>query len=263
MSKRKFKRKPHRIREKKSLLKKPIFWRMILLTILLAEIFYLVFFFDYFQIKKIIITGNEKITSQNIESLIAGKVKERTGSIFLVNTTKIENAVLNAFPKISDVKIKREFPDSLVAEIKERVPFVYFCTKKEECFFVDETGVDFSQENNISENFLIVRQMAEQENNIILGEQAIKKELIQVIAKIMKNFQENLKITLKEAEITSETTLTFKTDEGWKVFFNPATDVDLQIEKLNLLLEKEIPQESRGKLEYIDLRFEKNRVYYK
>lgn len=268
MTKRRIKRKPHRIRVKKSFLKKPIFWRIVLLTILLAEIFYLVFFFDYFQLKKITISGNEKISSQNIKSLVAEKIKERvlffySESIFLVNTTKIKEAILDAFPKIGDIKIKREFPDSLIVEIKERAPFVYFCTNERKYFFVDESGVAFSQESDISENFLIVRQTVEQEKNILLGKEAIKKEVVQTIAKIMKNFQENLKIDLREAEITSETTLTFKTGEGWKVFFNPTSDIDLQIEKLNLLLEKEIPPENRGKLEYIDLRFEKNRAYYK
>ncbi len=71
-----------------------------------------------------------------------------------------------------------------------------------------------------------------------------------------------MKLKIEEFNISSPTRLDVKTIEGWWVYFSTAFDIDLQITKLNLLLEKEISQEDRGVLKYIDLRF-KDRAYYK
>ena len=70
-------RKRHKIKQHKSVLKKRSFWLMILLFVLISVVFYFVVVFDKFQIKKIIISGNEKITTNEIEKLVFEKIKKQ------------------------------------------------------------------------------------------------------------------------------------------------------------------------------------------
>ena len=102
----------------------------------------------------------------------------------------------------------------------------------------------------------------EEPKEIILGEQALEVDIINHILKITKDLKEKFQIIVKSADILSGSRLNINTNEEWKIYFNLSGDMNLQITKLNLLLEKEITQESREGLEYIDLRFAE-RVYYK
>jgi hypothetical protein len=58
-----------------------------------------------------------------------------------------------------------------------------------------------------------------------------------------------------EISIISNERLNIKTFEGWLIYFNPKEDLDWQTQKLDLVLEKQIPLEKREELEYIELRF--------
>ncbi|MBU2539818.1 FtsQ-type POTRA domain-containing protein [Patescibacteria group bacterium] len=262
MTKRRIKRRPHKIKAKKSLLKKPLFWRIVLIAILLAEIFYLVFFFDYFQIKNIVISGNEKAATSDIEALVSEKIKRpilffNSQSIFLISPNAISNSIIDNFPNVGLVKVQRRLINTLVINIKERVPSVVFCDSEasEKCFFLDETGVAFEETADTVADFIVIRQSEKKE--IVLGKEAAKKDIVDSIIKIKKTLKDNFNVDIKEANIASDERMNILTGEGWNVYFNVSSNMDLQITKLKLLLEKEIPQESRGALDYIDLRFER------
>ncbi len=265
--------KPHRIKRRKSIFRKPVFWLLFLFSFLVAGGIYFFVFFEKFQISKIIISGNEKVQTGELEKLVFEKIKQKlwlgiplgdSQSIFLVNSAKIKRSILEQYPNIDTVATKRKFPNTIIVDIKERKPFVILCgfkeTKTETCFFLDEKGIAFERDATVTGNLTIVRQFEEKE--IVLGKEVVKKEIMESIYKIQKNLEENLKLKIEEFNISSPTRLDVKTIEGWWVYFSTAFDIDLQITKLNLLLEKEISQEDRGVLKYIDLRF-KDRAYYK
>jgi len=77
------------------------------------------------------------------------------------------------------------------------------------------------------------------------------------IVKIKKDFEKKLDLQLKEIDIPNQSRLNATTGEGWQVYFSLDSDIDLQTTKLNYLLEKELPKENRGALQYIDLRYER------
>lgn len=264
----KAKRKPHKIKPKTSIFKRRTFWLVVLVFVLSATIFYFAVFFSGFQTKNIIISGNEKVATSDIEALVSEKIKKQilflnSESIFLISPTIISNTIMDSFPDINSVEVHRRLANTLVVNIKERVPLIIFCgsiSTSEKCFFIDETGVAFEEATAIFSDFPVVfisPKLASEggRQEIVLGKGAVKRDIVGFIIKIKKNLKDNFGVGIKEANIVSDERMNVLTSEGWNVYFNLTSDVDLQIAKLKLLLEKEIPQESRGALDYIDLRF--------
>jgi len=256
--------KPHRIKKKKPIFKKPLFWVAILILILLGTAIYFLVFFDKFQVKKVIISGNEKVRTEDLQELVSQKIERNflvviSRSIFLISPNKINKAIQEEYPDIDSVKIRRELPDTLNVNVIERKPFAIFCVGSN-CYLIDEKGVTFEKTSSGEDSFPIVRHFENKE--VVLGKEAVKKEIMEKIVKIKKGTEDRSQITIKEANIVSGERLNIKTSEGWQVYFNLTADIDLQVEKLNLLLEKEISKENRAELQYIDLRFG-NKAYYK
>ena len=259
--------KPHRIKPKKSIFKKPAFWLVFLFLFLTTAGIYFLVYFEAFQVDKIIISGNQKVQAKELESLIAENIKHKlwfanTQNIFLTNSTKITKIVTGQYPVIGSIGIKKRLPSTLLVDIKERKPFAIF-QNGSEYFFIDEKGVAFEKAPGSMIGFSIVRHIgASETEKLVLGEEVVDKETMGKIAEIQKSIGEKSQISVKEADIVSEERLNIKTDENWEAYFNLTIDIDLQIEKLRLILENELPKESREGLQYIDLRF-KHKVYYK
>ena len=162
---------------------------------------------------------------------------------------------------VEQVKLKRNLPNSISVEIKEREGKLVF-VQEEDYFFVDSSGVLFEKiPRELAENFLKIKIYIPSVSFISnLGGKVIEDDLLEQIFKIESEFKNNLKIELKETLIL-EDKLTVKTAQGWEIYFSVKENTDWQITELRVVLEKEIPLEKREELEYIDLRF--SRVYYK
>jgi len=271
-------RRRHKIKLKKQIYKKPIFWLGIFLFILICAGVYFFLNSNALQVSKIIISGNEKTQAKDIENLISEKIKQKFlfftfQNIFLVSPSKITRAILEQYPNIGSAQIKRKFFDTLLVNVKERQPFAVFCgfekATQDNCFFIDETGVAFEKLSGPASNydFLIVRSAfamatADRHFEDLLGREVINKDIAAKIDKIEKTLGDNFQIGVEEADIVSEERMNIKTGDGWDIYFNPALDMELQTTKLKLILEKEISSADRKTLQYIDLRFE-DRGYYK
>jgi cell division septal protein FtsQ len=247
--------KSYRVKRKKSKFFKKILGFSILCFVAFIVFIYFFFFSPIFQVKKIEISGNKKIETQAIKNLIEGEIEKKFFSlsfknIFLVNCSKTKEDILKNFPQIADVKTKKIFPEILSVEIKERMPVALFCQEK--CFSVDEEGFLFEESSN-KEGLIKIK--SKETKNLNLGERILEKELITTILEIKKRIEKELKIEISEFLIVSQERINLKTIEGWQIYFNPQKDINWQITKLRVVLEKEIPPEKRGKLEYIELRF--------
>ena len=283
-------RKPYRIKKKKSLFKNRPFWLTILVLIIFGGIFYLVCFSSTFQVKDARISGNQKIQAQDIENLIKEKINQKllffpTKSIFLINSNEIVESLLKKFLQADSINLKRRLPATLVVEIQERLPLGVWCEveedkssssptesrlrdeggkerealfdfattrEAEDCFYIDKEGIIF-EENPPRTGFVISSQ--EKRTQGFLGEKVIEKVLLESIFEIQRKLKEGLKINIEEIIILEKEKINAKTAEGWEIYFNPTGDIDWQLTKLSLVLEKEIPPERRKDLEYIDLRF--------
>jgi len=275
-------RRRYRAKPRGSIFRKPLFWFSFLFLILISTAFYFLVFFEKIQIADVKISGNEKVSANELENIVSDRINRKilflkipflvekniySKSIFLIRKGKIVKEILDRFPIINEVKIDRKFPNVLVLDIKERKPLAVFCGRdvgsSEKCFFIDKNGIIFEDSEDISnelEKKLIIR-LLEDRKEFVLGQEVVKKELLDLILQIQGNLRDGFQIDIKEAILSLPKRLDIKTSEDWQIYFNLESDVNLQITKLNLLLKEEITPEIKERLEYIDLRF--TRVYYK
>lgn len=252
-------RKPHKLKKRKTIFKNRIFWLILLILIILCGVFYLICFNSFFQIKKIEIIGNEKISSQKIHDLTFEKIYQKillfpTKSIFFVNLKEIENNILEKEILIDKVNLKRKFPDKIEIRINEKKPFAIF-VQNENNFLIDKNGIVFEKYKNIEENQNLIKiQNLIFYSNVKVGDKVIEKKQMEQILYIKDNLGF---IQIVEVILASEQRLNVRTVENWEVYFNLKQNLDWQITKLKSILDQKIPTEKRNKLKYIDLRFEK------
>lgn len=271
--KKKYLKRKYRLRKKKPLYRKKSFWLGILILILFGEVFYLIIFSPIFQIKEVEIMGAGKVGAQdiqNIQNLAQSHLSRNfflfsSKNIFFLKAKKIQEALLERFPEITNVNLKRKFPDRLVIEIEERRPVAIFCQGESEdsqkCFFIDREGLIFEEvsEENRSD-YLVIKSV--KPGLTLLGGMVLPREDLTRFLEIRDGLKDNLNIPLEHVFQANEEKLIAKTSQGWEIYFNLREDVAKQLMNLGLVLEKEIGPEKRGSLEYIDLRFG-SRVFYK
>ena len=250
-------RKPHRIKKRKSIFVNRFFWFSILILVIANIFFYFFLFSNYFQVKEIIITGQKKVSTKDLKLIVEKKLEKkllffRTKSIFLVNLSEIRADILKNFPQVAQIKLQRDFPDALDVIIRERLAVAQWC--QERCFLIDKEGIIFEEISEESNQYLKIKSQ-NQIFNLNFGKKILESELLTSILEIESKLKENFKIPLEEILVVSEKRFNAKTSEDWQIYFNSKEDLDWQLTKLKTLLEKEIPQERRKDLEYIDVRF--------
>lgn len=270
-------RKPYKARTKRSIFKNRFFWLAILILIVFSGGFYLICFHSFFQIKNIEISGNEKVSSENLENLLNEKISQKffflpSQSIFLVNFAGIKKEILKSFPQVSETGLKRKLPHTLLLQIRERKAIAVFC-QADKMFFIDENGIIFESLDLNTANQHFIRLKRDVKEEVDLGKKIVEKEQLTKILEVESRLRNQLKILTEEGEsssssladtlaieeilVVSDVRFDIKTSEGFKIYFNFNEDLDWQLTKLIALLEKEIPPERRKDLEYIDVRFGK------
>lgn len=270
------KSKLRKIRHQKHILKRPVFWAVFLFSALILSFSYFFFLYPGFQVKDIVISGNEKVAGNDLQGFADGLVKKKimalgqlelvSKSMFLVSSENLQKEILKKFPAIESISINRDFPQTLLLGIKERKPAGAFCENSSanpRCFLIDQSGIIFLELSLAPENVLVIKQAAS-DKNLFTGEEAVNKKIMDLISKIKRNLNDKFKIDIKEALISSPVRLNILTSENWQIYFNLDQDIsaDFQLAKLDLLLNNEITPKVREGLLYIDLRF-KDRAYYK
>jgi len=254
----KYYRKPHSYKRKKPIYHSRFFRLGLLIFILFSSVFYLLFFFEFFQVEKIIITGEDRVPTEEIKLAVENRLENKilflkTKSIFLINLKETKKDILKQFSQIAQIEIKRVFPDALGVIITERLESIVYCLQ-EKCFLCDNEGIIF-EETAGEANLLRV---VDREKTEIpsLGDKVIEKEnLSQMVSEIKPKIESELDIPVKEFIIFSEDKLIILTEEGWEIYLDLNSDIAWQMIKLRADLEEKIPPEKRKDLEYIELRF--------
>lgn len=250
------------LKPKKSIFKRRWFWVLALLVFLLAVIFYMIFFIPAFQVQKVQVFGNEKTESQQIQNSIWQNINKKilglnVKNIFLVNSNTLKENVLANFSGIENVKIKKQWFDGLRLEITERKPVAVFC-QDSNCFLIDKKGIIYQPANDGFGDRFIVRQ--NDGVDLALGQTVIDQHIMEALIKIEQTLKDNFELGIREA--VSSNPLVVTTTEGWKLYFDPNSDISLQITKMEALLQNQISTSTRKNLNYIYLQY-KDRAYYK
>ncbi len=244
MKKRKYQSR-YRQSQKKSVLRKRWFWDLVLVVLFLANVGYLMFFSPAFRLREIKVSAEEGIYPVKIFNLASANLNR---NLFLVKTEALKDNILENFPEVRQVEIKKRFPHSLLLTVEKREASAVFCPQasSSRCSLIDETGAMFEEE------------AAENLNYIFSDRESIKQEEIAKILQIEQNLTKQLLAI--EKFILEEERLNVEIDEGWQIYFDLSGDIGLALTKLTLLLEEEISAEQQKNLKYIDLRFSK--AYY-
>jgi len=264
-------KKSYRTKKKKSIFRifhNRFFWLGFFILVLLGGIFYFFVFSSFFQIKEFEIYGNQKVSTEEIENVIKEQISQPPAifpkmiggfiprNIFLINFKEIDRTILKKFPKIARITLKRKLPDTMTANIEERISIGVWC-RHSDCFRLDNEGVVF--EKDVEEAGLVIKS----EKEIIFGKKIIGKDYLEDILEIQKGLKDDLAINIKEFFIPhEEEKLIVRIFNNWEIYFNPKGDISDQIFNLNLVLKEKIPPEKIGDLEYIDLKFG-SRVFFK
>src|SRR4030042_2386078 len=238
-------RKPRRFRKKKSILRNRFFWLGILIILIIGAIFYFLFFSATFQVKQVIINGENKVSKEKIEASAEKKIENKilflkTKSIFLINTADIKSDILDSFPQIAEVKIKREIPNTIDINVIERSSSAVWC-KKENCFLVDDKGVIFERVEPEAEENLPKIIDEQDKNSFNLGEKIIEENILKSILDIKKQFgNNNYGINIENFFILIAERLNLKAEESWEIYFNLTEDINWQLIKLDSVLKEEI-----------------------
>jgi cell division septal protein FtsQ len=262
--------KIRRIKPKKSILKRPWFWIALLILIVIFSLFYFPLFYSGFQVKNIVVYGNQKVATKDIENLISENINNKilgiggweidSKSIFFINPSRLNKEILDNFSAIGSVNIYRKFMQTVEVQINERVPVAVFCPSAglgypdNSCFLIDKNGIAFEQPAILPTGIIVIQDATGA--SIFLGENVVQYNIMDLLSKVEKDLKDNFQITLKNAVIASSLRLNVSTDEGWQIYFDLSqdSDIDLQITKLNLLLNGGISADDMKKLKYIDLR---------
>lgn len=256
-------RKPHRYKRRKPLLSKKVLALVFLVFITAGVIFYGLFLWKIFWVEKIIVHGEQKLTKEEIESLVSKRLENtvlffKTKSILAVDEGQIKKDILDTFPQIGEVRVSKSFFDAISVQITERVAVALWC-KNDHCFLLDDRGVIF-EEASLDSGFIVI-EIVQSLNEPFLGTMVMAADKIAQILAIKSKLAETLQISINKAKVSSDEILDVETTEGWMIRFNSKGNLDWQVTELKLALEKQISPEKRKSLEYIDLRFRS--VYYK
>jgi len=260
-------RKRLRIRKKKPFFKHKSFWIFCFCLLLLAGLFYLLFFSRLFQVKEIEILGSHKVEDQRLLELINPLIEKKlvfgnrtlleTKSIFLVKSKELKNIILENLAEIDEVSPRKKFPHSLVLGIKERESSVIVCFSEERCFETDKKGVVFKESDK--KQGLVV--YLEEGGDISFGERIIEPRDLEFILQIDGNLSSDPRIEIKKLFLFKKR-LNVETEEGFEVYFDLGKNPADQLFNLDLVLKEEMSEEKLKALEYIDLRFG-SKVFYK
>lgn len=253
-------RKPYRVRKKKLIFKNKFFWLGLLFLAILGTAFYFVVFSPVFKIKEIQISGDIKISVEEIRNIVLEQIDKNyfKKSIFLVNLKEINGALLEKFPQLAKVSLERSFPNVLAVLAEERKPVVIFL-QDEDSYFIDNEGIIFEKISEIPPRMLRIKNST-WISDLKLGRRVLSKEKLGRILKIETKLND-LEISPIEVSIISDSRLDVRTSEDWEIYFNPKGDLDWQLTEIDLLIKKRISPDRRENLEYIDLRFEKIYIF--
>ncbi len=241
-------------RRKKSIFTNFYFSFFVFASIIVLSTVGFLLFSPRFQVSQLNITGNNNILTEDLERVAEQKLKTSfsllgmdisTESIFLSMGGGV-NSLMESFPEIEKVTIKKDFPNGISLQIVEKTPYAVWIDEKS--YLVDKNGSyikDFEDREEYSS--LIRVNEKEKIDNLT------KKDILERLSKIELELKNN-SINISEFDVYQEKIVT-KSNLFCKIFFNINDDLDWQIEKLIIVLGNSKYSNNLDSFEYIDLRF--------
>lgn len=254
-------------------------WRVklavFLFIVLVGAAVYFVFFSQYFVIRNIQISGVEKISQDDLHSLIDSQLATRRFFIFnqdniFVFDEKTAEKIIDGKYALNSLKIDKSLPGTLKISLEEKKPAIIWKTA-DKFYLVGGDGaiineispeeVSGYQGNQPGVKMAVV--FDDSNASVSTKDEILTSRVVQNINDLQNYLSQTTGLQILNLEMANHDDPTIKclTGEGWEAYFSFVNDLNAQVNKLKVFLEEKNQAERRG-LQYVDLRFE-DRVYYK
>jgi len=245
------------------------FLKILLFLIIIGGLGYILYS-PILNIRNIEIKIEDQVSQEDILTKTEASVQDNTywwynnKNIFLFRSDKLEQYLLQKFPTMQAVEIKR---DILAQSINLNITFrkaIFKICENETCYNISEEGINMGlNAEDPSQDIVIIKGIeAKKPNEMVFSNREINwlTTILQEYNKI-----DSIKISSIDIQQKSQDSIIrvfVYTDKGYYIMLDLDTDVVYQAEVLKQVFISQIPLEKRSILEYIDLRT-KDRVYYK
>lgn len=248
-----------------------LFWLLLIVFAMICM--YLLLFSPFLEIDKILIEGNQDISSREIANAVEKSLEGKyfgylpKKNFLLINKKNITETIRNDFSRLEVNSIEKKFPNSILVSIIERKAELVWCSGGV-CYFVDRTGVIYNgteknEQELLADGFLVI--VDDSAIPISIKESKIDPEYIQYIelADVMMKSDSRLKPTESyHTPGVASREIIVKTQEGWILKISSEFPVDEIRKIIQVLFDKELKDEARKNLDYLDLRV-RGKIYYK
>jgi cell division septal protein FtsQ len=248
-----------------------LFW--LLFTSFLGICAYLLLFSPFLDIDSITVEGNQNVPSSEIGSIVEGVLNQKWMGVFpqrnffLVRKKNIYDAFQKDFDKLEVVSVEKSFPGGLKVKVAERKAELVWCSGGV-CYFVDSNGLAYSSTGETEIFFREQRKLTVVDDSAIPIETKktrLNSEFVKFIEDTDSMLREDLKIDIVDSYHTpgaASEELAVRTGEGWILKISSEYTIEDAKRIIQTLFEKDLNEEAKKNLEYLDLRV-KNKVYYK
>ncbi len=198
---------------------------------------------DLFDIKEVVIKNNENLSKKEVNKLLN---IDKGKNIFFYDLEKLEKR-LKENNYIKECYIKRQLPNKLIIEIKEKNIIGPLYNNKSYCYIDDEGRLVEEKRELEDDSFLI---------NV---DYSITNEKIrfvnndkEVLLKLMNTLkEENIIRTLSTINLNSVSTINIKCKSGLTIDLNKDDNIDKNITKLSrVLVDLQSRKQNYGKIDF-------------
>ncbi len=256
--------KPRRIRRNTPIWRKKYLLVVLLTALVLGGLGYLFLFSPMFQLQAREVRGARTVAPQALLDLTPSQ-----GNLLFISQKPLEKNILSTFPEIGRAQVRKNFFfRKLVIDVIEREELVLSCNIDGRrailpCVAVDSQGIAFREKQEIPTGMPI---LALSEPAPSLGTKILDPNLLPFVAELKRSLDGWNVLQATETKIEyfslAPGLVSAHMTEGWETYFTQEEDRSWQETKLREVLEKQVSQEKRNRLQYIDVRFG-NQAYVK
>jgi cell division septal protein FtsQ len=257
-------------RSHSNIVSKIIFYTLLLCFV--GVLFYVLFFSQCLQVSNITVAGTQELDNEELQQLVEQSLEGKylrvipKNNFLFVSQKKVEGLLIGNFKKIRHVSVIKKFPDTVEIGIDERRALLVWCAN-EKCYLLDEQGAayseaDFSSPELMQNNLLQINDTSGLA--VTIGSQVIQPAYEQYVLRLKDSLASvGFEVTgqyYTPSRMAEE--INAKTTEETEFYFSTQYPLESAMKTLTTIFKKEIAENKKGELAYVDLRNE-NKAFYK
>lgn len=227
-----------------------------LIIIMLIGGFFYLLQVDFFKIQGVSVRG-VKVINENDIRVEAEKMLAETyfgisrNNVLIYPKSRIKEKIVEVFSVAKSTFLEIE-DKQLVITITEKKPEALWC--REECFFVDDTGVVYKKSPAL-EGDVFISFYEKNQSTLNLGTKIIDPSVLEQVLLGVHVLQKE-KFSVWKILVVNSDEFHLEDSSGMNIIINPLEDVLLQVGRVKqAFASKELSAKSLSSLEYIDARF--------